>query len=106
MVGITQLKAYHQLNQKALEIHRRWEEMDAHELLALAISLKDYAQPLSVLAGEDWHRKNDTSRHLTCLVTYLKDDNKDDCWTDIKDLIYADLPALGYRLLTLADVQR
>lgn len=106
MVGITELKAYHQLNQKALIIHRQWDELDAHELLPLAVSLKEAAQPLSALGGEDWHRKKDMSRHLTCLESYLRDDNKDRCWSDIKDLIYADLPALGYRLLTLADVQR
>ena len=106
MVGITELKAYHQLNQKALEIHRKWDELDAHELLPLAASLKEAAQLLSALGGEDWHRKKDMNRHLTCLVTYLGDDKKDECWTDIKDLIYSDLPALGYRLLTLADVPR
>jgi len=106
MVGITELKAYHQLNQKALEIHRQWDDLDAHELLPFAVLLKESSQSLSALGGEDWHRKKDMSRHLTCLVNYLKDDNKDKCWTDIKDLIYSDLPALGYRLLTMADVQR
>jgi len=106
MVGITELRTYHQLNQKALEIHRQWDDLDAHELLPLAVSLKESAQPLSVLGGEDWHRKKDMSRHLSCLVSYLKDDNKYSCFSDIKDLIYADLPALGYRLLTLADAQR
>lgn len=106
MVGITELKVYHQLNHKALEIHRQWEDMDAHDLLPLAVSLKDSAQPLSVLGGEDWHRKKEMNRHLTCLVTYLRDNRKGECWADIKDLIYADLPALGYRLLTLADAQR
>lgn len=103
MVGIPELKAYHQLNQKALEIHRQWNDLDAHALLLLAASLKESAQPLSDLGGEEWHRKKDMSRHLACLVNYLKDDEKDKCWSDIKDLIYADLPALGYRLLTLAD---
>ncbi|MDP9535899.1 hypothetical protein Q7L38_25305 [Pseudomonas protegens] len=103
MVGITELKAFHQFNQKALEIHWRWDDLDAPELLPLAASLKESAQTLSDLGGEEWHRKKDMSRHLTCLVNYLKDDEKDKCWSDIKDLIYADLPALGYRLLTLAD---
>lgn len=106
MIGITELMAYHQLNQKALEIHRQWAVLDAHELLPLAASLKEAAQSLSALGGEDWHRKRDMSRHLTCLESYLRDDKKDRCWTDIKDLIYADLPALGYRLLTLADMER
>lgn len=106
MVGITELKACHQLRQKALEIHRQWDDLDALQLLPLAISLNESAQPLSVLGGEDWHRKNDMNRHLTCLVSHLKDDKKEKCWTDIKDLIYVDLPALGYRLLTLADVPR
>ncbi|MGY2282908.1 hypothetical protein [Pseudomonas gingeri] len=106
MIGITELKMYHQLTQKALEIHRQWDDLDAEDLLPLAVSLKESALPLSAQGGEDWHRKKDMSRHLTCLVNYLKDDSKDKCWTDIKDLIYSDLPALGYRLLTLADVQR
>ena len=106
MVGVTELKAFHQLSQKALEIHRKWDELDAHALLSLAISLKEAAQPLSTLGGKDWHRKKDMSRHLACLESYLRDDIKDRCWSDIKDLIYADLPALGYHLLTLADVQR
>ena len=106
MVGITELKTYHQLNQKALEIHRQWDELDAHELLPLAVSLKEAAQPLSALGGEDWHRKKDMSRHLTYLESHLRGDNKVGCWKDIEDLIYTDLPALGYRLLTLTDVQR
>lgn len=106
MVAITDLKAYHLLNLKALEIHREWGFLDAHELLPLAVSLKEAAQPLSALGGEDWHRKKNMNRHLTSLESCLRDGSKDRCWTEIKDLIYADLPALGCRLLTLADVQR
>jgi hypothetical protein len=106
MVGITELKAFHQLNLKALEIHRKWGELDARELLPLAALLKESAQPLIALGGEDWDRKKDLSRHLSCLESYLRDDSKDRCWSDIKDLIYADLPALGSRLLILADASR
>lgn len=106
MVGITELKSYHQLNHKALEIHRQWDVLDAHELHPFAVSFKEAAQPLSELGGEDWHRKKDMSRHLMCLESYLRNDKKDRCWTDIKDLIYADLPVLGYRLFALADIQR
>lgn len=103
MVGIAELKEHHVLTSQALEIHRKWDDLDANELLPLAVSLRDAVQPLSAAGGDDWHRKDKLSSHLTCLVNYLKDGKKERCWTDIKDLIYADLPSLGFRLLTLAD---
>ena len=103
MVGTVELKAHHQLTQQALEIHRLWEDLDAEELLPLAASLQSSTLPLSAAGGNNWSRKENLSSHLDCLVNYLKDGKKDRCWSDIKDLIYADFPALGLRLLTLAD---
>lgn len=105
MVGIAELKEYHALNKKALEIHQQWGYLDAIELLPLAISLREVAMPLSAVGGDDWYRKGKMTSHLNCLVSYLKENKKEQCWTDIKDLIYADLPALGFRLLALAGTE-
>ncbi len=105
MVGITEFKAHHKLNQKALEIHRKWDELDVCELLPLVISLKESARPLSALVDEHWSRKDKFTSHLACLESHLGGGNKDECWKDIKDVIYADLPAMGYCLLSLADAK-
>ena len=106
MVGIAELKTHHKLNQKALEIHRKWDELDARERLPLVMSLKESARPLSALVDEHWSRKDKFNGHLTSLKNELGGGNKDKCWRDIEDVIYADLPSMGYCLLSLADARR
>lgn len=104
MNGIELLRAHLHLSDKALDIHRKWEDLDAQELLPLALELK--ALGLSTLAssGEGWGRRVDTVRHLGFLVTRLEQGQKELCRSDIDDLIYADLPALGSHLLRLVEV--
>lgn len=105
MVGIAELKAHHKLNQKALEIHRLWNDLDAHELLPLVRELQELAPPLSALVDEHWDRKGKFCGHLAFLESHLESGCKEKCRKDIDDLIYADLPAMGYCLLRLANVK-
>lgn len=103
MVGVPELKAHHQLSQKALDIHRQWEDMEASDLAPLAIELNDLGLAALNSSGEGWGRKPDTKRHLAFLVTRLTQGQKNLCKSDINDLIYIDLPALGSHLLRLAE---
>ena len=77
MVGVSELKRHHLVTEQALHIHQQWDDLDAQELLPLAISLRDDAESLSAAGGDDWDRKGELSSHLGCLVDYLEKGKKE-----------------------------
>ncbi|WP_122439725.1 hypothetical protein [Pseudomonas viridiflava] len=105
MSSIDELKAYHHLTGKALDIHRQWDDLELLALIPLAVELKDLGNAAIDSSGDGWARKADTKRHLAYLLTNLRNNKKELCKSDIDDLIYSDLPALGSHLLRMAEIQ-
>ncbi|MBX8488760.1 hypothetical protein [Pseudomonas lijiangensis] len=106
MIGVTELKAHHKLTNKALDIHRQWIDLNANELLPLAVALKGLALSVIDLSGSDWDRRSKLQNHLCWLITRLQQNDKESCKSDIDDLIYIDLPALGAQLMRLFESAR
>ncbi len=105
MSGIDELKAHLHLTSKALDIHRQWDALEVLDLIPLAAELRDLGEAVVAATEKGCPRRADTERHLKYLLDHLRDNKKHLCKSDIDDLIYCDLPALGSHLLERAEVQ-
>lgn len=102
MTGILEIEAYHHAYKKALELHHKWHDKDAPELLKQCNELSELVAPILESAGDGWPRHQATKRHLGVMRANLETDRKESSTCDINDLIYADLPALADHLFRLS----
>jgi hypothetical protein len=96
------VKAY----DKAVEMFNLYPDADVPELLALQKSLDDECTKLVELTGLDWNQCGNLGRHLTFLKHYLDKNDKESCKSDIRDIVFWDLPTALRNLSESADEYR
>ena len=93
------VKAY----DKAVELLNLYPDANAPELLALQKILGDECVKFVELSGLDWNKCGSLGRHLTFLKHYLERNDKDSCQSDIRDIVFWDLPTALRNLSKEAD---
>ena len=87
--GVQQyVKAY----DKAFEMFNVYPDADVPELLAFHKSLGEECTKLVEQTGLDWNQCGNLGRHLTFLKYYLDRNDKEACQSDIRDIVFWDLP--------------
>lgn len=96
------LQQYQLTHDKAVQLYGLFEEAEPSELLRVQQELGGNATKLVEIAGLEWEQCGSLGRHLTFLEYYLKRNDKDGCYSDIKDILFYDLPATLRSLISEA----
>lgn len=86
------VQQYVRAYEKAVEMFNVYPDADAPELLSLQKILGEECIKLVEVTGLDWNRCGNLGRHLTFLKYYLDRNDKDACQSDIRDIVFWDLP--------------
>ncbi len=97
------VKQYVKAYDKAVEMFNVYADADAAELLVLHKALADECLALIERTGLDWKQCGNLGRHLTFLKYYLDRNDKDACQSDIRDIVFWDLPTALRSLSELND---
>lgn len=88
----TSVQQYQKAYDKAIELLNIFEDSEAPELLRMQTALADEIESLLHVSGLTWGDCGNLGRHLTFLHRYLKDNEKENCAQDVKDIVFFDLP--------------
>jgi len=95
MTGIRYFRCYQDAYKIALEMLRQIDELDEPVLLAMLERLNSIIVPLMEEVDPEWAHCGSLKRHLGFMKYYLDRDNKSGCLSDIRDIVFAELPELG-----------
>ncbi|MEW5902861.1 MAG: TIGR02391 family protein [Pseudomonadota bacterium] len=88
----TSVQQYQKAYDKAIELFNIFEDADAPELLRMQMALENEIESLLHVSGLAWGDCGNLGRHLTFLQRYLKNNEKENCAQDVKDIVFFDLP--------------
>lgn len=94
------LQQYQKTHDVAVRLYGLFEEADAQELLAVQQALGENAISLVEMAGIEWEGCGNLGRHLHFLEYYLSRNEKESCASDIRDILFYDLPATLRRIIS------
>jgi hypothetical protein len=87
------LEIYQSTYDKAIQIYSLFDDAGTDELLRLRDDLNKLSLGLLDAAALDWSQCGSLGRHLDFMEYYLKRDEREGCRSDIKDILFYDLPA-------------
>ena len=97
------IRQYQLAYEIALDMHRSWEFSEAPELYEKYTSLQTEVDRLLTINGVDSRAFGNIGRHLWFIELRLNQGFKDSCYSDIKDIIYSDMPSGFATLFALED---
>lgn len=87
------VQQYQRTYDKAIEVFGLFEDSDPTELLRVLANLTEESNALLKVARLEWDDCGNLRRHLNFLDHYLKKNDKESCLSDIRDILFSDLPA-------------
>lgn len=94
------IQQYQRAYDKAIELFSLFEDAESRELLRLHEALADDVKRFLNVSGLDWEHCGNLGRHLTFLGRYLKQNEKESCAQDVKDIVFFDLPTALRNLIS------
>ena len=86
------IQQYQALYDKALDIFNVFEAADIAELQRQREELHTQVERFLNVSGLDWSDCRNLSRHLHFLKYWLDREDKQGCFSDVKDIVFNDLP--------------
>jgi len=102
---ILSVEQYQRAYDKVIELNNLFEDADPDELLRLHRSLAEEVLKLLNMSGVDWNQCGNLGRHLKFIEYYLKRKDKEGCASDIRDILFYDLPATLRSIISQPSVE-
>jgi len=102
VVGISELRQYHQAYKEALDILQQWDDQNEPELLRMFGRFAAVIKPLVEAADPGWNNCLSLGRHMTFMRRNLERGEKTFSKSDAIDIVFSDLPAFADFLLLQA----
>ncbi|WP_080684208.1 TIGR02391 family protein [Pseudomonas chlororaphis] len=99
MTGISHFRRYQDAYKIALEMLRQLDELDESVLLAMLERLNALIVPLVEEIDPEWAHCGSLKRHLGFMKYYLDRNSKSGCLSDIRDIVFTELPELADHII-------
>lgn len=89
---VTSIVYYNALHSSALDTFCVFEDSGVIELLRREKEIRKHTDSFLRVSGMNWSDCGDLERHLDFFKRYLEEEKKQSCSSDIKDIVFRDLP--------------
>lgn len=93
------IEEYQTIYDRAVELYHVFEDAEIGELQSRREELDRLVERFLNVSGLEWDDCGSLGRHLRFLKYYLDRHDKDACYSDIKNIVFSDLPVCLYNLV-------